>query len=134
MDVNLTFQGNFQVDKLELKEGEILVVRVDQQIDNRVYEAMHRGFKNFLKGAGYPQIPVLILEKGMDIEVADLSKIEIIKCDRCHQDGVPSQWAFVKGGNKQRICLFCESVMHDRADIIKDEEKRLFFLWEEHEN
>jgi len=134
MDINLNFTGNFDVAKLELKPGEIFIVRVDQFVDKQLYEAMTRGFKNFLKTAGYPQTPVLILEKGMHVELADLSKIEIITCGHCEKEGVPSTWTFVKGGVKKRICLFCENVMRDRADLIFDEPTKTINLWEEKDN
>jgi hypothetical protein len=133
-DVNLNFTGNFDVAKLELKTGEILIVRVDQFVDRQLYEAMTRGFKNFLKASGYPQIPVLILEKGLSVEVVDLNKIEIITCGHCEKEGVPSEWAFIKKGKKIRVCLFCENVMRDRADLIFDEPTKTINLWEEKDN
>ena len=133
-DLNMNFTGDFQIAKFELKPGEVFVVKIDQYIDQRLHGIMTIGFKNFLKKAGYPQIPVLVLEKGMSVEIADLSKIPIIECGRCEKDGIPSEWVFVKSGKPQNICLFCENAMRDRADLIFDEKTKTISLWEEKDN
>jgi len=59
---------------LKIKKGDALVVKYPMRISEKAYTKIHFNFKEILKIMGKEDIPIVILEDGLDIEILRLSQ------------------------------------------------------------
>ncbi len=72
MEINVT-----EIQRLELKPGEILVVHIPTGIPAGTQERFAESLKKMFRTAGYDVVPqILILEEGATLEVIKAEEVE----------------------------------------------------------